>query len=158
MKQAYRIEYMTAADYSAMMRGSNNYACYKIDVMANDKDEALAIVADMFPTMVINDSYVKTVAEIKAANDAWDAECKARRAKAEEAKAKKANREKADAEALNLTIEEYKRYKKDKAIIKKLPKEIEECNAEINRLLKEIERKKRYLANLQDKVKKIEEV
>jgi hypothetical protein len=71
-------------------------------------------------------------------------------------KARKDAREAEKAEAMGLTVEEYKRYKKDKTIAKKLPAEIAECEAEIERLKKEIARKRNYLEELNAKIENIE--
>jgi hypothetical protein len=100
---------------------------------------------------------ITTDEELKAWCDKKLAEKAEREAKEKEKAERKANKEKENAEALGLTVEEYKRYKKDKAIARKLPKEIEECRAEIENLKKAIARKEKYLAELNAKIAKIEE-
>ena len=66
-----------------------------------------------------------------------------------EKKARKDARDAKNAEVMGLTVEAYRRYKKDKAIAKKVV-------AEIAELKKEIERKEKYLNELNAKIEKIE--
>lgn len=154
MKQIYRVERTTETNYHNMMCGSMNYSIEKLDIEAETPEEAAKMAeAEGY---VVNKEYVKTVAELEAKEAAWRAHLEAERAKEEAAKARKAAREAEKAEAMGLTVEEYKRYKKDKAIAKKLPAEIAECEAEIERLKKEIARKRNYLEELNAKIEKIE--
>ena len=154
MKQIYRVERATETSYHNMMCGSMNYSIEKLDIEAETPEEAAKMAeAEGY---VVNKEYVKTVAELEAKEAAWRAHLEAERAKEEAAKARKIAREAEKAEAMGLTVEEYKRYKKDKAIAKKLPAEIAECEAEIERLKKEIARKRNYLEELNAKIEKIE--
>jgi hypothetical protein len=154
MKQLYRVERATEKNYHNMMCGSMNYSIEKLDIEAETPEEAAKMAeAEGY---VVNKAYVKTVAELEAKEAAWKARLEAERAKEEAAKARKATREAKKAEAMGLTVEEYKRYKKDKAIAKKLPAEIAECEAEIERLKKEIDHKKKYLDELNAGIKKTE--
>ena len=66
-----------------------------------------------------------------------------------EKKAHKDARDAKNAEVMGLTVEAYRRYKKDKAIAKKVA-------AEIAELKKEIERKEKYLNELNAKIEKTE--
>lgn len=76
----------------------------------------------------------------------WDAQIKVMREaeakKKAEAKARKEAREKAEAEALGITVEEYRTKKKNEAKARKVRREIEE-------LKQEIARKEAYLARLE---------
>lgn len=154
MKQIYRVERATENDYHNMMCGSMNYSIEKLDIEAETPEEAAKMAeAEGY---VVNKAYVKTVAELEAKEAAWEAHLAAERAKEEAAKARKAAREAEKAEALGLTFEEYKKYKKEKAIVKKLPAEIAECEAEIERLQKIIARKRGYLEELTRRVTSIE--
>lgn len=154
MKQLYRVERATVENYHSMMSGSMNYSIEKLNIEAETPEEAAKMAeAEGY---VVNKEYVKTVAELEAKEAAWEAQLAADRAKEEVAKARKAAREAEKAKVMGLTVEEYKRYKKDKAIVKKLPAEIAECEAEIERLKKEIDRKKKYLDELNAKIEKIE--
>ena len=154
MKQIYRVERATEANYHSMMSGSMNYSIEKLNIEAETPEEAVKLAQE--DGYVVNKEYVKTLAEIEAEAAKWQAYFKAERAKEEAAKARKIAREAEKAEAMGLTVEEYKRYKKDKAIAKKLPAEIAECEAEIERLKKEIARKRNYLEELNAKIEKVE--
>lgn len=154
MKQIYRVERATEANYHSMMSGSMNYSIEKLNIEAETPEEAVKLAQK--DGYVVNKEYVKTVAELEAEAAKWQAYFEAERAKEEAAKARKIAREAEKAEAMGLTVEEYKRYKKDKAIAKKLPAEIAECEAEIERLKKEIARKRNYLEELNAKIEKIE--
>ena len=154
MKQLYRVERATVENYHRMMSGSMNYSIEKLDIEAETPEEAAKMAEAK--GYVVHKEYVKTVAELEAKAAEWEAHLAAERAKEEAAKARKAAREAEKAEAMGLTVEEYKRYKKDKAIVKKLPAEIAECEAEIERLKKEIARKLNYLNELTAKIENIE--
>lgn len=65
-----------------------------------------------------------------------------------EKKARKEQREKEQAEALGMTVEQYKTYKKQLAKKRKYEKEIKEAEEKIKQLEKEIARKKRYLIEM----------
>ena len=154
MKQLYRVERATEANYHRMMSGSMNYSIEKLDIEAETPEEAAKMAeAEGY---VVHKEYVRTVAELEAEAAEWEAHLAAERAKEEAAKARKAAREAEKAKALGLTLEEYKKYKKEKALINKLPKEIAECEAEILRLQKAITRKRGYLEDLTRRVTSIE--
>ena len=118
-----------------------------------DKAEAEAYAAKQ--TWVFNEDIHGTVVEMKheETRAEWDARYQREEA---EKKAKKAAREATNAAALGITVEEYKKYKKDKSILKKLPAEIAECEAEIQRLQEAIKRKQGYLTELTKRVESIE--
>ena len=150
MKQIYRVERATEANYHSMMSGSMNYSIEKLDIEAETPEEAAKMAeAEGY---VVNKKYVRTVAELEAEAAAWKAHLEAERAKEEAAKARKAAREAEKAEAMGMTVEEYKTYKKKVALLKKLPKEITEDENEIKRLTAEIERKKRLMETLKAEV------
>lgn len=150
MKQLYRVERATERNYHSMMGGSMNYSIEKLDIEAETPEEAAKMAeAEGY---VVNKKYVRTVAELEAEEAAWKAHLAAERAKEEAAKARKAAREAEKAEAMGMTVEEYKTYKKKVALLKKLPKEIIEVENEIKRLTAEIERKKRLMETLKAEV------
>lgn len=150
MKQLYRVERATENDYHDMMCGSLNYSIDKVDVEAESPEEAIKLAEK--EGYVVNKSYVKTVAELEAKEAAFWARMDEERAKEEATKARKAAREAEKAEAMGMTVEEYKTYKKKVALLKKLPKEITEVENEIKRLTAEIERKKRLMETLKAEV------
>jgi thiamine pyrophosphate-dependent acetolactate synthase large subunit-like protein len=141
----YRVEMMTRGDYHEYMTGSYNYWIRKVDIEASTAEEAAEIAKNNHPEMVINTDYVRTVAELEemeakrlAEREAYwkaDEEKKAR------AKARKAEREKAKAEALGLTVEEYKaKVKHDK--------KVRDTEARIAALKAELAKEEKYLEEL----------
>ena len=126
MKELYRVEHMTRSDYDEYMCGGYNYRVQKINVLAENPQDAAQIVKEMFPSHVINDSYVKTVAELEAEQAAKEAEWEAEKRKKAEQKAKKEAFEKAHPEI----VAERKRKAKitrAKTTIKGLEKQIAEA-------------------------------
>ena len=144
----YRIEMMSKNDYNDYMTGGYNYSVRKIDIEADTAEEALEIAKKNNPYMVFNESYVRTVAELeeleelKAKRNAeYKAQLKAKAEKADKAKARKAEREKAKAEALGLTMEEYKaKVKHDK--------KVRDAEARIAELKAELAKEEKYLEEL----------
>ena len=147
----YRIEMMSKNDYNDYMTGGYNYSVRKIDIEADTAEEALEIAKKNNPYMVFNESYVRTVAELeeleelKAKRDAeYKAQLKAKAEKADKAKARKAEREKAKAEALGLTVEEYKaKVKHDK--------KVRDAEARIAELKAELAKEEKYLEELKNR-------
>jgi len=137
----YTIEMMTTNNYINYMAGSNNYCTETINVEANTVEEAILFAKNNNPAMIINENYVKTVEEIKAEKTNWEAFLKAEAEKKAINKAKKEAKEKEKADALGLTIEEYKiKVKHDKKVreitrtIEKLEKELAEAKAKLAKL------------------------
>ena len=147
----YRIEMMSKNDYNDYMTGGYNYSVRKIDIEADTAEEALEIAKKNNPYMVFNESYVRTVAELeeleelKAKRNAeYKAQLKAKAEKADKAKARKAEREKAKAEALGLTVEEYKaKVKHDK--------KVRDAEARIAELKAELAKEEKYLEELKNR-------
>jgi len=71
-------------------------------------------------------------------------------AKQAEKEAKKAKREREKAEALNMTVEEYRAYKKLQAKIRRYENDVIKAEAEIKKLEKEIEWKKEYIKKMKE--------
>lgn len=141
----YRIEMMTRSDYHEYMTGGYNYWVRKVDIEANTAEEAVEIAKRNNPNMVIHEDYVRTVAELEAmeAKRLADREAyqKAEAEKKAQAKARKAEREKAKAEALGLTVEEYKaKVKHDK--------KVRDTEARIAALKAELAKEEKYLEKL----------
>ena len=89
MKELYRVQYMSKDSYDAFMCGSYNFHVNNADVMAENAEEAQAIVQQNNPNMIVND-YARKVAEIEAEEAAWKAKKEAEEKKAAEKKAAKA--------------------------------------------------------------------
>lgn len=141
----YRIEMMTGDDYGNYMMGYNDYNLNVEYIEANTKEEAVEIAKRNYPTMVINENYVKSIEEMKAEAEA-EKKAHERFLKAEaEKKARKEAREKEKAEAMGMTLAEYKEYKKAEAKKKRYANEIKKMEAEIERLKEEIAWRKKYL-------------
>lgn len=141
----YRVEMMTRGDYHEYMMGGYNYWVRKVDIEASTAEEAAEIAKNNNPEMVINTDYVRTVAELEEMEAKEKAELEALRKAEEEkkarAKARKAEREKAKAEALGLTIEEYKaKVKRDK--------KVRDTEKRIAALKEELAKEEKYLEKL----------
>ena len=89
MKELYRVEYMSGDSYNNYMCGGNNYCVNEIDILAESGEEALKIVKENKPNVVINNS-VKKVAEIETVFLTLRAKREAEEKKATEKKAAKA--------------------------------------------------------------------
>lgn len=137
----YRIEMMTSSNYLNYRTGGN-YSVSKVDIEAGSAEEAVEIAKKNNPHMVINESYVRTVAELEAKRNAeYKAQLKAKAEKADKAEARKAEREKAKAEALGLTVEEYKaKVKHDK--------KVRDAETRIAELKAELAKEEKYLEEL----------
>ena len=150
MKQIYNVQRMTYSDYCNYMGGGHDFSVENLHIEAESPEEAVKMAeAEGY---MVNKNYVKTVAELEAEEVARKAYIDAEIAKEKAAKARKAAREAEKAEAMGMTVEEYKTYKKKVALLKKLPKEITEVENEIKRLTAEIERKKRLIETLKTEV------
>lgn len=141
----YRVEMMTRSDYNKFMMGDYNYWVRKVDIEADTINEAVEIAKYNNPEMVINADYVRTVAELEEMEAKKVAEREAHRKAEEEkkakAKARKAEREKAKAEALGLTVEEYRaKVKHDK--------KVRDTEARIAALKAELAKEEKYLEKL----------
>jgi hypothetical protein len=135
----YFIEIVTTKNTSTTdfyWTGNNYQSTIKIQIEANNKEEAIAIASERFPkpnNYIVKNS-VKTIEEI--AEDKRKEEEKLR--KEEEAKIRKANKELEKANAMGLTLEEYKEYKKEEARKKRYMAEIRKAKAKIEELEKTI--------------------
>ena len=151
----YIVERMTQVEYNKMMGGAMFYGVEEDIIAAETKEEALAKAKVKYPGYHIN-PYIITVDERKAKEEA-DAKAVADRiAKEENAKARKIANDKAKAEALGLTEEEYKEYKKAKTGAKRCETEIETALAEIEELKRRIAYYTEKKAKYEAEVKKVE--
>lgn len=151
----YIVERMTQVEYNKMMGGAMFYGVEEDIIAAETKEEALAKAKVKYPGYHIN-PYIITVDERKAKEEA-DAKAVADRiAKEENAKARKIANDKAKAEALGLTEEEYKEYKKAKTGARRCETEIETALAEIEELKKRIAYYTEKKAKYEAEVKKVE--
>lgn len=136
----YTLERMTTNDYYAYMSGSLfGYTVERIEIEA--KDIANAITLASADGYVVNRHSVTTVeqyrAELKAKTDEQAEYAK----KEAEKKAHKAELEMKKAEAMGLTVEEYRKEKSRQASIRRITKEIEE-------LEEQLKEKRAYLERL----------
>ena len=88
----YRIEMMTSSHYYNYRNGGN-YSVSKIDIEAGSAEEAVEIAKKNNPHTVINESYVKTLAELEELEE-WKAKRQAERKAYWEAQIKKMNKKK----------------------------------------------------------------
>lgn len=128
----YRVERMTVANYNRMMSGSNNYSVETLTIEANSKEEAVKKAKAR--NYMVNENYVKSVEEIAEARAKAEAEEKAEAEKKAKAQATRIANEKAKAEAMGMTVEEYRAYKKNEAWKKRAVKRIAEIEEEIKKL------------------------
>lgn len=108
----YKVEMMDKGSFNNYMSGYWNYSVKKIDVEAKTAEEAIAIAKALYPEMVINEGWVKTLKELAAIEAEKVAEAKANAEKEAAKKTRKAEREAAKAAEMGLTIEEYTERKK----------------------------------------------
>ena len=131
----YRIEMMTSESYHNYMCGSNNYFIKTIEVEADSKEEAIAIVKaknkENNDDYVINDKYVITVEEYEKT----EAEKKAKWEAYEKAQAEK----------------RAKRRERENQPGVKAKRNYKRANTEIEKAKKEIETLKRKIAYYENK-------
>lgn len=132
----YRVERMTATNFRRMMRGEYNYTVEKIDIVAENKAEAIAKAEK--DGYVVNENYVKTVEEIEKAERENAEYLKAKEEKAEKAKQKRAEK------MAQPGAKAKANYKRNDTEIKKMYEEIEKLKKQIALA----EKKKEYYANL----------
>ena len=147
MTNTFRIQMMTADNYNKYMMGDNGYFITAIEVEAESAEQAVATAKAEHPNMVINEKNVQTVEEMKAEIEArkiyWENFYKAEEERKANNRAKRLAKEQEKANALGLTVEEYKaKVKREKAI-----KEAEKAVAEAEQALA---RAKATLAKLQN--------
>jgi len=125
MKNIYRVQMMSQEAYDIMMGGSYFYMVDDVDTPADTMEEAVAIVKNAHPNMVVNE-YARTLDEIKKEEEEYEAKRIAREKKEAEAKAKRMAKE---------TEPGYKAHRN----WKRHDTEIRKAREEIARLMKEIE-------------------
>lgn len=144
MLKIYEVQRMTEKEYNYMMGGGIYTNTEYLHIEAESVEEAIRKAEA--PGMVVNKGYVKTLEEIeairKAEKEAHEAKESERIRKAEERKARKLEADTRKAEAMGLTLEEYRKEMGKRANITRIKNEIEA-------LEKEIEKKRAYLAKLE---------
>lgn len=134
----YQVQMMTPDSYHAYMCGSNEYHVDEKTIVADTTEQALEIAKKMYPGYMINENYIKTLEELaleKAEREAYynrlhaEEEAK-RRAQAEK---RKATLERKAAEA-GLSVEDYRKLKKYKDILKSNLAELAQLTKRISEL------------------------
>ncbi len=130
----YRVEMMTKEDYHLYRMGHYIYHIEEVDIEADSKEQAVSIVKANNPTMVvIHENHVRTVEEIEKERAEERARMEATRVadelRRERAKARKEERERKAAEAVGMTVEEYRADQKRLKKIKTLENEIQTLKA-----------------------------
>ena len=120
---------------------------FEATIEATSEVEALKVFNTIYGGQYEVQAYtLRNIGKYANRKEQWEAEWKAMREaedkKKTEAKARKEAREKAEAEAMGITVEEYRNKKKNEAKARKVRREIEELKAEIAR-------KETYLAKLE---------
>ncbi len=136
----FRLEIMTTEHYEAMVLGSNNYVVNHIEVEANSKDEAYENATANFVGFVINKNNIKTLAELEAEAQARLDKVNAEAEKKANINAKRLATEMAKAEALGVTLAEYRAIKAHNAQVKKVEKRIAELEAELAKAKRDLAR------------------
>lgn len=129
MKNIYRVERMTAKNYERYMNGDYYYHVEELNIEAETAEEAVKMA--QAEGYVVNETYVKTLEELEAIEQARKEALRAKEEKAERAKAKREAREAEKAAEAGLTVEEYKKVKRRQAEIRKVEREIEQLEAEL---------------------------
>lgn len=151
-----RIEMMTRDDYVAYMIHGYGYQKETIWIEAETKEEAYQIAEKKYPTMVIINDFIKTEEEIKDERKRRIEIAEEINRKEKEKADRKAKREEEKAQAMNITIEEYKEYKRAKTNRKRYETEIEKAKAKIKEIEKKIPYYEEKMKYYNDKVEKIE--
>lgn len=137
--KTYIIEMMDNKSYNEYMSGGYVYTVEKVEIEATSAEEAIAKTKTAHPEMHINTNCVRTTEEIATEKARFEAEQKARQEKEEATKAKRIATEKAKAEAVGMTVEEYRAEQRRQRKIKKLEREIAEAEANLAKMKKYLE-------------------
>jgi len=146
MKNTYRVQYMTKAEYMDYMGGAMFCNINTIDVKAESAQEAVNAVKAMHPDMVVNEN-PRTVAEIEAENKAWEEKFRAEEEKKAAAKARREARDIAN----GITPE------KRKAInnLKRHENNVKGLEYQIAELMKELEIEKKIVERKKAEIEKM---
>lgn len=149
MKKNYVIQMMNNENYHNYMMGAFFYQVRKEIVLATDPQEAVEIAKKKYPDYNINEGYVKTVEEIeieeKERTKKIEQERKEQEEKERKTKEKKLQKELEKAQALGMTVEEYRKEQAKQRSIKRAENEIAKMKKEIEKLKREIAKKEKYI-------------
>jgi hypothetical protein len=126
----YIVEVMNKSDYADMMSGGHGYKVNRMEVEADNAQSAYELTVKANPGMEVN-KYVRSVDEIEAERKAIENAYVARLAKEEQAKAKRKANEERKAEALGMTVAEYKAKVAHDRKVKRAEAKVAELEAEL---------------------------
>jgi hypothetical protein len=126
----YIIETMSKADYADMMTDGHGYKVNRTEIEADNAQSAYDLAVKANPNMMVN-KYIRTVAEIEAERKATEIAWQAQLDREAQAKAKRKANEERKAEALGMTIAEYKAKVAHDRKVKRTEARIAELEAEL---------------------------
>lgn len=126
----YIIEIMSKADYTDMMTGGHNYKVNRTEIEADSAQHAYELAVKANPGMEVN-KYIRTVAEIEAERKAIEIAWQAQLDKEAQAKAKRKANEERKAEALGMTVAEYRAKVAHERKVKRAEAKVAELEAEL---------------------------
>lgn len=126
----YIVEVMNKADYADMMTGGHDHKVYRMEIEAETANQAYDMVVKANPSMEVN-KYVRSVDEIEAERKAIEDAYQARLGKEAQAKAKRKATEERKAEALGMTVAEYKAKVAHDRKVKRAEAKVAELEAEL---------------------------
>ena len=150
----YKVQGMTSEAYNLMMTGCHGWTPREFWIEANSKEEAYKIAVEQYPDLVIND-YVESEEEIKQQEEEYKKKEEEEKRKEKEKEEKKRIKEEEKAKSLNLTIEEYKEYKRLERNKKRHESNLRKGYTTIEKMNKQIEYEEKKIEEYQNAMKKV---
>jgi membrane-bound lytic murein transglycosylase B len=126
----YIVEIMSKADYTDMMTGGHGYKVNRTEIEADSAQHAYELAVKANPNMMVN-KYIRTVDEIEAERKATEIAWQAQLDKEAQAKAKRKANEERKAEALGMTVAEYRAKVAHDRKVKRAEAKVAELEAEL---------------------------
>lgn len=125
------IQLIDERGFNKMMGGELDYSVIEKQFIADSKEEAIKAAERQFPNHIINENFVLTLQEWQDFTSKRSEMVERTRRRDAEKKAKRALRELDNANALGLTVAEYRTMKRRQATCRKYHREIEKLQAQI---------------------------
>lgn len=126
----YIVEIMSKADYADMMTGGHNYKVNRMEIEADSEQSAYELAVKANPDMKVN-KYIQTVDAIEAWRKATEIAWQEQLAKKAQAEAKRKANEERKAEALGMTVAEYRAKVNHDRKVKRAEAKVAELEAEL---------------------------
>ena len=149
----YKVQGMDSKNYHLMMCGYRGYIVKNFWIEANSKTEAYTIIKNKYPDLVIND-YIESEEEVKQQEEEYKKKEEEEKRKEKEKEEKKRIKEEEKAKSLNLTIEEYKEYKRLERNKKRHESNLRKCYTTIEKMNNQIEYEEKKIEEYQNAMKK----